>query len=135
MSGASSTSDFLGPRTEVLGTFQNTAENATDQGSTLDQGTWRVVGNTVPIDEAAGSQAGYTNAAAQAGYTICDEGRRDGPDLLITGTSVGAKWIHRLRRGSGSGTVHRAVYGKNTATTNPVVTVDTALGNFFRITE
>ncbi|GAF89790.1 unnamed protein product, partial [marine sediment metagenome] len=50
MSGASSVSDFLGPRTEVLGAFQNTVEDHTDQGSTLSVRSWSTTGNTPGVD-------------------------------------------------------------------------------------
>lgn len=129
--------DFLGPRTEVLGAFQNTAEDATDQGSTLDDGEWKFAGNNPGIDGAF--VAGYTGSGALTGYTRCDEGNRDGPLALITGTAKGAKWLHRLQRGSGSGTVHNKRYGAYNGASDQVadaaVTLESAWGNFFTITE
>ena len=127
-----SVEDFLGPRTEVLGPFQNTAEDATDQGTTLDQGTWADTGDTPGNDEA--TPAGYTGDA-ESGYTICDEGNRDGPAALITGTAKGAKWIHRLSRGNGSGTTHSKVYGKNTSTTSETEELSSSWENFFTVSE
>lgn len=132
--GAAGTSDFHGPRFEVLGGFQNTVEDATDQGTTLGQGTWAVAGDTPWGDEAAGSQAGYTGTGAEEGHTIMDEGLRDGPAGLITGTAILAKFMYRLRRGSGSGTLHAIVYGKNAASVTNAVTLNSSLGYFDFVT-
>lgn len=134
-SGATGTSDFLGPGVEVLGAFQNTVEDATDQGSTLDQGTWTLVGHTPLVDEGFGDSAAYTSNSAETGFTICDEGDRDGPDGLITGTSKGAKWTHRLARGSGSGTIHKSRAGKNTTVEDTTVTLSTAFASKVTIKE
>jgi hypothetical protein len=92
-------SDFLGIRTEVLGAYQNTAEDATDQGSTLVNGTWANVGQT-PFSD--GTVADYQSSPALAGYTICDEGNRAGPAGDAPGTIKGAKYIHRMARTNGS---------------------------------
>jgi hypothetical protein len=99
MSGATGTGDFLGPRTEVLGAYQNTAEDATDQGSALNNGTWANVGQT-PFND--GTVADYQQNGAIAGYTICDEGNRAGPAGDAPGTITGAKYIHRMARTNGS---------------------------------
>jgi hypothetical protein len=136
MSGATGTGDFLGPRTEVLGAFQNTVEDATDQGDTLGQGTWgAATGDTPFSDEADGSQAGYTDGGIQVGHTISDEGDRSGPDLLITGTVVGAKYIGRFRRGSGSGTAHNHLWGRGGSVTSNTLSLEVALGNFLTVSE
>lgn len=137
MSGATGTGDFLGSRTEVLGPFQNTIEDATDQGATLDQGTWEKCSDTPGVDD--GTPAGYTTGSAQTGFTICDEGGtggdRQGPAELITGVSKGAKYIYRLNRGSGSGTVHRKRWGKNTSVQDSAsdIGLGTGLGNYFQL--
>lgn len=143
MSGASSASDLLGQRVEVLGPFQNRNENDTDQGTTLDQGTWTDTADTPVVEE--GTPAGYTGGGDQSGYVRTDEpdsalalGIRGGPFGLITGTSKGAKWIYRLKRGSGSGTVHNKVFGQGSSlsdTTSSIiaVTLGTGYANFFQV--
>lgn len=136
MSGATGVSDLLGPRVEVLGAFQNNVEDATDQGTTLDIGDWANSGSTplysVSLDPAY-------QGGAQTGYTRCDEGDRDGPLALITGTSKGAKWLHRLNRTNGSGTTHYKRYGAYDGASDQVldaaVTLGTGYANFFTITE
>jgi hypothetical protein len=99
MSGATGTGDFLGARTEVLGAYQNTAEDATDQGDALTAGTWA---NGGEISFTDGTELQYVQTAAIGGYTICDEGNRAGPAGDAPGTITGAKYIARLARTNGS---------------------------------
>ena len=140
MSGATDTGDFLGPNTEVLGTFQNNLNTGigADFGNALNQGTWDVAGHTPFVDEAAGSQAGYTSTSAVEGGIHTDSGNiREGPLALVTGTVKGAKGIWRLRRGSGSGTVHKTILGRSPgigASKQTTRTLNSGLGNFSDIT-
>lgn len=131
-SGATDINDFLGVNVAIERTYQNTVEDATDQGTTLDQGTWAITGDTPLVED--GTPAGYTGAA-EDGHTICDEGTRLGPTGGPSlGTIKGAKWLHRLNRGAGSGTTHYKVYGHNGDVTNSdTVTLGTGYGNFFTV--
>ena len=89
MSGASAASDRLGVNRvseplmpQVLGAFQNTVEDATDQGTTLDDGTWALVGET-PGNDGTGNDAQYNGSGAQDGHTLtdnADSNARPGPD-------------------------------------------------------
>lgn len=133
MTGATDSDDLLGPGAEVLGAYQNTVEDATDQGSTLDQGTWAIASDTPGVDDV--NPAAYQNSGAQSGYTICDEGLRDGPAGDITGNVIGGKWYHRLQRDGGGGTTHYKRWGKNAALTDTVVALTTSWQNFFQISE
>jgi hypothetical protein len=136
MSGATGTGDFLGPRTEVLGAYQNTAEDATDQGSALNNGTWADVGHTPFFD---GTQADYQQNGAIAGYTICDEGNRAGPAGDAPGTITGAKYIHRMARTNGSSpTTLDKSYGNSVdgVTSKDMASVLlVAYANFFEVSE
>lgn len=129
-SGGSGTGDFLGKDTEVLGTYQNTAEDATDQGDALEAGTWAITGDTPGVDD--GTPAAYTSTAKD-GHTICDEGTRSGPSTASegTGTIKGGKWLHRLKRGNGGGTTHTSRYGHNGDVADETVAATTSLKNFF----
>lgn len=136
MSGATGTGDFLGPRTEVLGAYQNTAEDATDQGSALNNGTWADVGTTPFVD---GTQADYQQNGAIEGYTICDEGLREGPAGDAPGTITGAKYIQRMARTNGSSptTLDKSFGNSGDGVTSEdsasVLTV--AFANFFEVSE
>ncbi len=139
LSGATSISDRLGGSSisempEVFG-YQNTAEDATDQGDTLDNGTWALVSET-PLNEGTSNDAFYDVGSAQKdGHTVTDEGSRSGPsgDANIDGDSniKGGKWIHRLKRESGSGVDHVTVVGHNGNTSEQAVTLGTGYGTFF----
>jgi hypothetical protein len=131
--GASGVSDRLGSDAEVLGAYQNTAEDATDQGDTLGDGTWADAGDTPGVDEAIGLAAGYTDSGAVQGYTICDEGTRPGPSGDASGTIKGGKWLHRLMRGGGGPNDHYKIYGHNGDTQADAVTLGVAWENFFTI--
>lgn len=99
MTGISSSGQFLGSGSEVLGGYQNNVEDATDQGSALNNGTWADVGQTPFVD---GTQADYQQDGAIEGFTICDEGVQPGPAGDAPGTIVGAKYIQRMARTNGS---------------------------------
>ncbi len=82
-SGATAASDRLGGSTldsmpQVLGAYQNTVEDATDQGDALADGTWALVGE-LPGNEGASNDAQYVDTGNLTGSTICDEGDRPGP--------------------------------------------------------
>ncbi len=130
MSGATGTGDFLGKDAEVLGAYQNTAEDATDQGDALEAGTWAITGDTPGVDD--GTPAQYTSTAKD-GHTICDEGTRSGPNAAGegTGTIKGGKWVHRLQRGNGGGTTHSSRYGHNGDTALATVALTASYKNFF----
>ena len=136
MSDATGTSDFLGVKTEVLGGYQNTIEDATDQGSALNNGTWANVGQTPFAD---GTQADYQQTAAIEGFTICDEGNRAGPAGDAPGTITGAKYIQRLNRTNGSSpttldkSFGNSVDGVTAVDVASALTV--AFANFFEVSE
>ena len=113
LSGASSASDAFGDA-EVF-PYQNTAEDATDQGDTLADGTWALVSET-PLNEGTSNDAQYVDTGNLTGSTICDEGTRAGPsgDANVDGDSniKAAKWIGRFKRGAGGGRTHN-FYGGN----------------------
>ncbi len=133
-----------GTPTSQLGNFavkayQNTAEDATDQGDALADGTWALVSET-PGNEDAANDAQYQDTGNLAGSTICDEGTRSGPsgDGDVTGTIKGAKWIGNFKRSSGGGRTHEFWVGNDadwitTPTTKTVVTL--SLGVTYAITE
>lgn len=110
LSGANSSTERLGDF-EVVGPYQNTIEDATDIGDTLDSGTWSNVGET-PVNDT--NTARYSVTAAKTGGTTTDEGNRSGPnnDARIDTIEAG-KYIYKLRRGSGSGTDHFIRFGNS----------------------
>jgi hypothetical protein len=125
----SSAADRLGKNTNVLGAYQNTVEDATDQGTTLDVGTWAFAGE-VPVSEV--NTAEYTGGVA-SGHTITDDADsnlRPGPngDPAVTGTIIAAKWEWWAKRGGGGGTEHYLVYGHNGDTAS---TADIGLTNAY----
>jgi hypothetical protein len=136
MSGATGTSDFLGPRTEVLGVYQNTAEDGTDQGDALIAGTWANAGE-IPLND--GTAASYAQDAAIGGYTICDEGYLAGPAGDAAGTITGAKYIARLARTNGSSpTTLDQSYGNSgdgVSHTDRAAALGTSYANFFVVSE
>ncbi len=100
------------PFVKIAGVYHNTAEDATDQGDTLDAGTWADMSDVPAADDAA--DAGYTATAAASGHQISDEGSRSGPSGDgITGTILGAAWAATMKRSGGGGTEHYLVYGHN----------------------
>ena len=131
-SGAADSDDRLGNNTEVLGAYQNTVEDALDQGDALEAGTWAITGDSPGVDD--GTPAQYTSTPRD-GHTICDEGARPGPSTAGEGTGIikGGKWLHRLRRSSGGGTTHSIRYGHNGDTVLETVTLDTSYENFITI--
>lgn len=105
--GAGDLSDFLQNPT-FLGPFNNTAEDATDQGSTLDSGQWSDA-SEVPLSDT--NFARYTTANA-GGHTRTDEGTRVGPGTF-SGIVCSAKWMNRGRKPSTvAATVHEYRMGK-----------------------
>ncbi len=114
LSGASASSDAFG-NAEVFA-YQNTAEDATDQGDALATGTWALVSET-PLNEGSSNEASYVDTGTLTGSTICDEGDRAGPsgDANIDGDSSikGAKWVGRFKRGSGTGRTHSFLIGNS----------------------
>ncbi len=99
------------PFVKIAGVYNNTAEDATDQGTTLDAGTWGDMSDVPAADDAA--DAGYTGGVS-SGHQISDEGSRSGPSGDgITGTILGAAWASIMKRTGGGGTEHYAVYGHN----------------------
>ena len=133
-----SVSDFKNPGTYVSKAYQNTVEDATDQGDALDQGRWDDMSNTPGVEEA--TLAAYTVSAAKTGYARHDEGDRLGPfGDVDDATVIGGKWLFRLSRTGGSGATHFFRYGKGDGTTDVVinrnVSLSSSLANFSRIRE
>lgn len=131
--------DFLGGNTEVLGLYQNTVEDGTDQGDALSQNRWDDAGDLPFVDESDGNSAGYTGGAA-GGHTLADDAdsnARPGPDgdPNVTGTIIAARWQYRMDRGNGGSTIHSIVYGHNGDTATEVVGLSTNPTNFFKILE
>lgn len=128
--------DFLGPKVEVLGAYQNTVEDATDQGSALNNGTWADVGELPLVD---GTQADYEQTGAIEGFTICDEGNRAGPAGDAPGTITGAKYIQRMARTNGSSpTTLDKSFGNNSDGVTAVdvaATLTAAFQNLFVVSE
>ena len=145
MSGATGTSDFLS-NTDGVGPevfmYQNTVEDATDQGDILDNGTWALIGE-VPLNEGTSNDASYdVGAAAKIGHTItdsADSNARPGPsgDANVDGDSniKGAKWIARLSRTTGGGVTHKFRHGDDAGQTDTTVTLSTAYATFFQLSE
>ena len=113
MSGATAAADRLGDAEVFM--YQNTAEDATDQGDTLANGTWALVSET-PLNEGTSNDAFYQDTGNLTGSTICDEGTRSGPsgDANVDGDSniKAAKWIGWFKRSTGGGRTHN-FYGGN----------------------
>jgi len=113
LTGATSSDDRLGTF-EIVGPYQNTLEDATDVGDTLDIGTWANVSETPVNDTNTGE---YTVSGAKTGGTTTDEGIRSGPsgDSRIDGaTNIKAgKYIYKLKRGACSPTTHGIRFGNN----------------------
>jgi len=135
MSGASSAADRLG-EFEVLGPYQNTVEDATDVGDALNVGTWADVGET-PLNET--NTASYTGTPLSGG-TTCDEGARAGPsgDPDVDGDDniKAAKWIFRVKRGTGAESTHEIRIGNDgDGMTNFGVTLTADFADYFRISE
>lgn len=106
------------PFWEVLGPYQNTAEDGTDQGDALNDGTWALMSET-PANEGTSNDGGWTGTP-RSGYMITDEGTRLGPasDTRFTyGTGVASKFLHRIKRGTGGGTTHNRIYGTSASQT------------------
>jgi hypothetical protein len=105
--------DFLGSA-EVFA-YQNTAEDDTDIGDSLDQGTWADAGDTPGSDEA--TPAGYTKNPSEQGGVTTDEGARPGPngDSRVDGflNIKGGLWVFRLQSSSGTATDHYLGYGQD----------------------
>ena len=110
--GISAASDLLtnGSKVWVFSkAHNNTAEDATDQGSTLDSGSWA---NASEIAANDSNEAIYTASTAD-GHTRMDEGTRSGPRGLLTGKTAILGWhVARLKRASGGGTTHEFSYGR-----------------------
>ncbi len=142
MSGASGVGDFLGG-VEVL-RYQNRTNSATpDAGNALGVGVWQDVGET-PLDVEA-TEVGYTDGGAVEGTIYTDDTAsgnhgRHGPhgDSDIDGDAnmKGAKWLHRLKRGTGPGTAHHTTHGNDVDTLEShSVTLTTGYASFFAISE
>jgi len=91
--GSGNLSDFIDDP-DFLGPFQNTAEDATDQGTPLDTGAWNDTGEMPFNDSNVGI---YTGGSAKAGHTRFDEGARLGPGAF-PGTVYAYKGIFRSRK-------------------------------------
>lgn len=134
MSGASSIADRLGGNAseqasgkipEVFA-YQKTDGGATDQGDTLDTGTWALASET-PAVTGAGNRAEYTTTDA-AGSMRTNSGTRSGPsgDANIDGDSniIAAKYTYILTTDIASD--HYIRYGNDTdGTQERVATVGT----------
>ena len=136
LSGATAATDRYGDF--AVKTYQNTAEDATDQGEALADGTWALVGET-PGNEGAANDASYVDTGNLAGSTICDEGTRSGPSGDgDVGDIKAAKWIGNFKRSSGGGRTHEFWVGNDadwitTPTTKTVVAL--TLDTVYAITE
>jgi hypothetical protein len=114
--------------------YQNTDEDATDLGSTLDAGTWALAGE-VPVNET--NVATYSTSNVTGGTTTDSPSTRLGPTGGPTlGTIKGAKWIFRLQRGTGSATTHSIRVGNSVdGLSDEVRTLTTAFANYFLVSE
>ncbi len=129
LSGAASAADRFGDFS--VKTYQNTAEDATDQGDALADGTWALVSET-PSNSGTSNDASYVDTGNLTGSTIMDEGDRAGPsgDSDVTGATIkGAKFISNLKRTSGGGRDHKILYGNDSdwASTSQAATADLGL--------
>ena len=131
LSGATSASDRYGDF--AVKAYQNTAEDATDQGDTLADGTWALVSET-PGNLGTSNDAQYRDTGNLTGSTIMDEGDRPGPsgDSDVTGATIkGAKFLGTYMRSTGGGRTHSMLTGSDEtvsgfpqATTTIVLTTD-----------
>ena len=114
LTGATAASDRLGDAEVFM--YQNTAEDATDQGDTLADGTWALVSET-PLNEGTANDAQYVDTGNLTGSTICDEGTRSGPsgDANVDGDSniKAAKFVGRFKRSTGGGREHKFLHGNS----------------------
>lgn len=119
------------PFVKIAGPYNNTAEDATDQGDTLDDGTWADMSDVPTVEDSP--DAGYTATAAASGHQISDEGSRSGPSGDgITDTILGAAWALVLKRSGGGATEHYGIYGHNgdVLTTADLVLANNAYNNY-----
>lgn len=128
--GLTDENDLLGKPS--INIYQNTVEDATDIGDTLEVGTWADVG-TIPVND--GTLASYTSAA-KSGGTVTDEGARSGPNGDGLVNIKAAKWSWRMNRGAGGGTTHYIRFGNSgDGMTDEVVALETSLDNYHRVSE
>lgn len=121
------TSSFNVPKT-----YQNTDEDATDLGNTLDAGTWGNAGE-VPVN--AANVATYTAVLASGGTTTDSPSTRLGPTGgPLLGTIKGAKWIYQLKRSSGGTTFHYKRFGNSgDGLTDVELTLTTTFVNYANV--
>lgn len=133
LGSASSISDRLTSSFYIPRTFQNTDEDATDLGNTLDSGTWANAGET-PINDT--NHAVYSTSNVTGGTTTDSPSTR----LGLTGSDItfssikGAKFLHRLKRGGGGGTTHYKRYGNSgDGMTDTSISLTTSFVNYTTI--
>ncbi len=124
--------NFIGSTHGVLA-YQNTVEDATDQGDTLDSGTWGNMGET-PENL---SNQGIYSGTPKTGYTRMDEGARAGPLTdLMGGQAYGGFWVWRASRGGGGSATHTFRYGAYDGVTDQIlesnVTLETSPKTYAR---
>ena len=113
LSGATAASDRYGDF--AVKAYQNTAEDGTDQGDTLADGTWALVSET-PGNNGTSNDAQYQDTGNLTGSTIMDEGTRAGPsgDSDVIGSTIkGAKFLGTYMRGTGGGRTHSMLTGSD----------------------
>jgi hypothetical protein len=98
--GGSSNSDFLGDWSVLK--YNKTDGGATDQGSTLDSGTWADASET-PFNGA--NTARYTDNAGKSGGMRTNSGSFSGPsgDADVDGDVVAAEYVFVALKGNGGG--------------------------------
>jgi hypothetical protein len=129
-SGAAGVSEFLADYS--IKKYQAKGTSLTEGGDALTNGTWDATGDTPGVDDADGTAAEY-DGGALSGWITTDAGSETdvGPNTdSDVDTIVGAKWVHRLKRGTGSGTTHNAYVGNSgDGVTAKTKTVGASYGN------
>ena len=145
-SGGSATSDFFSD-IEIF-RYQNRENSTTSDASTcvslsnnLDQGVWQDLGET-PLGADAGVEPAF-QGSGDGGLIFTDDtqsgnngrhGPHGDPDIDGDSNIRGAKWLHRLRRGTGGSATHTKCYGNDAdAIGSATVTLGTSFANFFTI--
>ncbi len=140
LSGASSADDRLGP-IEVFG--YQAGESATSTGGTPTNGTFTETGDTIGVDEVDGTALEASGASALTLTVDLTDGSNargleGGPAAGaadVSGTILAAKYVLNLKRGNGSGTSMRYLYGNSSETETSSADIESNLSSSYVIFE
>ena len=117
--------------------YQAKGTGLTENGATLDNGTWDAAGDTPLVEDADGTAPEYNGGGAQTGDVTTDAGSETdiGPNTdTDVDTIVSGKWVHRMKRGNGSGTTHGITIGNDVdGIVGVTKVIGTGYGNFMEV--